>query len=165
MIKNIEHKELIQIIDYDSLTGLFTWGEGRPKGRLLGAIAGSIEPKGYRQIRIKGKLYRAHRLAWFYVNMEWAEQIDHRDRVKDNNKIKNLRNVDNKRNHMNMPLRANNTSGFNGVSIFSGTNKFRAYITVENRQLSLGLFDTPEEAHEARKLADIEFGFDETHGY
>lgn len=44
---------------------------------------------------------------------------------------------------------ANNTSGFRGVSFHKRTGKWQAYISVNRKQFHIGLYDTPEEAHEA----------------
>jgi hypothetical protein len=47
---------------------------------------------GYVQIKISGKLYHAHRLAWLYVYGYMPEkEIDHINRIRDDNRIANLR--------------------------------------------------------------------------
>ena len=46
-------------------------------------------------------------------------------------------------------MNKSNTSGYNGVCKF-GKNRFRAYITVNGKQISLGTYDTALLASEAR---------------
>jgi hypothetical protein len=86
-------------LQYNSETGVFIW---RPRSaddkwwnvRHTGKVAGFMNGKGYRQIRINGKLYRAARLAWLYVHGEWPEnQIDHINRARDDDRLVNLRDV------------------------------------------------------------------------
>lgn len=47
-------------------------------------------------------------------------------------------------------LYAHNTSGYRGVSFNKRDKKFRAYININNKQLSLGYFKTAKEAAKAR---------------
>jgi hypothetical protein len=56
---------------------------------------------GYLRITVLGKSYYAHRLAWFYMNGEWPDQIDHINGIKSDNRIENLRNVTVQQNNQN----------------------------------------------------------------
>ena len=47
----------------------------------------------------------------------------------------------------------NNTSGYNGVSRCKN-GRYRAYIYFQRKQYYLGLYDTPEEAHKIRMIAE-----------
>lgn len=47
-------------------------------------------------------------------------------------------------------LRRNNRSGYRGVSFNKRRQKWNAYMSKNGRQVSVGYFDTPEEAAEAR---------------
>ena len=73
---------LRNLLSYDAETGIFTW-IGKPNGRVAhGAQAGTFLPDGYVRIKLRRKLYLAHRLAWFYVHGVWPEnEIDHINRV------------------------------------------------------------------------------------
>ena len=58
----------------------------------IGDVAGSICKDGYRNIKINGKMYRAHRLIWCIENGEMPPaDVDHINRVRDDNRITNLR--------------------------------------------------------------------------
>lgn len=47
----------------------------------------------------------------------------------------------------------NSKTGIKGVSL-TRTGKYRAYLTIKRKQIHLGLFDTPEEAAQARKIGE-----------
>ena len=49
-------------------------------------------------------------------------------------------------------IRSNNKSGYRGVAIHKQTNKWRAYIGINGRQVPLGLFPTSLEAAKARDM-------------
>ena len=80
--------------------------------------------------------------------------IDHIDRNKNNNRRSNLRMCTPQENSRNCNLSSNNTSGISGASFKKDRNKWRAYITVNNKQISLGSFKNIEEAICARLRAE-----------
>ena len=90
-MEKISHERLTHLLHYDPDTGIFTWkdisGERPMGGKLPGSIAGCLHQhnsgntKNLRPLILIGveyRLYRAHRLAWFYVHKEWPKSsIDH----------------------------------------------------------------------------------------
>jgi len=74
-------KDLKSNLHYDPDTGVFTWLKFRSRYAKVGAVAGCVENhhsgKKYLTINFAGKLYLAHRLAWFYVHGIEPNQIDH----------------------------------------------------------------------------------------
>src|SRR5512135_183213 len=85
--------EARKLISYDCDTGLITWKVSRGKAK-SGDIAGYVNGEGYICIKIKGKMYLAHRLAWLMNYGEWPNGIiDHIDHNKQNNSLENLRDV------------------------------------------------------------------------
>ena len=86
-------------LSYDLITGTFTWKvrSDVPKStntRMAGKPAGTIaKTHGYKVIRISGKLYLAHRLAFLYVLGYIPEFVDHIDRYRTNCSWINLRSV------------------------------------------------------------------------
>ena len=139
---------LQDVLHYDPDNGVFTWRVR--KGRIAaGSVAGVIDNLGYVRICVDQKDYRAHRLAHLWMTGEWPEaDMDHIDGVRANNRWKNLRSVTRSVNLQNRhnPIPASVT-GFLGVSLNHG--KFRARIKLNGKQIGLGNFGTPEEAHAA----------------
>jgi hypothetical protein len=160
--RKLTFSEVRRILDYDPDTGLFRWKHrpemsGQRNGKFAGALAGNVRPDGCIDIKIHGKLYRSHRIAWFWMTGEWpSAQIDHRDLNRGNNKWNNLREATHSQNLWNRGINASNTSGYKGVSYNKGCKKWQAYISVSGRRRHLGLFATPEEAHAAYSLAATE---------
>lgn len=62
-------------------------------GIYAGSIGGTLGDRGYWKIKIDGKLYRVHRLVFFYFNGYCPNEIDHIDENKSNNLIENLRGI------------------------------------------------------------------------
>jgi HNH endonuclease/AP2 domain len=140
---NLTHARLKEVLSYDAETGVFT---------RAGRVSGTLHRLGYRQIGIDGKIYLAHRLAWFFVNGEWPSgDIDHANLDKDDNRIANLREVTKSENQHNRTKQANNSTGFKGV--WKKRNRYSADIWAGGKKVRLGTFATPEEAHEAYKRA------------
>jgi len=138
------------ILDYNRNKGIFIWKTNRSKAVKAGTIAGCIEKRiGYVTIGINGKVYKAHRLAWFYVHGVWPTGlIDHINCKKADNRIANLRNVTAEGNSQNIKKpNKRNKSGFMGVIWFQ--NKWRASMSVNGKSKWLGDYLTPEEAHQA----------------
>jgi hypothetical protein len=75
---NFTHEEFLSMFTYDKITGIFTNKINRNPRAMKGQKAGTVNGKNAVQIRIKGKIYFAHRLAWFYVTGLWpTKNIDH----------------------------------------------------------------------------------------
>ena len=148
MLSDITQERLKELLHYDPETGVFTWLVRLSNRGLVGSHAGSLVA-GYIDIGISSKSYRAHRLAWLYVNGEWPEDaLDHINGDTADNRIKNLRETNKSENGQNVcEARINNQSGFLGVSPKRG--KWRATIMVDGKQTHLGSFDTPELAADA----------------
>jgi hypothetical protein len=121
--------------------------------RFSGKIAGTRHSNGYWQINIGGSIYLSHRIIYYihYGNVPDSLDIDHIDGNRDNSRIENLRLATRSQN-----LR--NSASLRGVVDLAGVSfdkrrKKRPYyarIRVDGgRVVNLGVFKTPEEAHEA----------------
>lgn len=146
---------------YDPETGVFKWkvrsdAKADWNTRWSGKRAGSLFKNGYFYIGINHKDYLAHRLAWFYIHKEWPTvNVDHIDRNPQNNKIGNLRKATQSENLCNKPKRNDNTSGFKGVCLCQTTKRWMARISINQKKIWLGRFDTAELAFEAYKIAAL----------
>jgi hypothetical protein len=139
---------LRELLHYDQDTGEFRW-QMRPSNSVCkGDVAGHVGPNAYRRIRIRGRTYFAHRLAWFYMKGRWARQtIDHRDGDPMNNRWNNLRKATPSQNSANKRRPRNNRSGFKGVFGYRG--KWRATISKNGKSTFLGTYPTPLAAYDA----------------
>ena len=83
---------IYNLLHYNPDTGLFMWKERRSPACTKGWFTGNVNGRGYATIRIDGKLYLAHRLAWLLMTGSFPQKrLDHIDRNKLNNKFNNLR--------------------------------------------------------------------------
>jgi len=137
-------------LEYDRESGIFRWRVSPNRRIPVGTIAGT-ETRGRVQIKICGRLHRAHRLAWLYVYGKWPDKcIDHIDGNATNNRINNLRDVDHSVNNSNRHrCQRNNKLGVLGVSEASNKCGYRARIGHKH----IGTFKTIEMAKEAYMLA------------
>lgn len=139
---------LRELLHYDADTGLFTWRVRTAHRVQVGNVAGSPHGKHW-GIRVGGRMYLAHRLAWLYVTGAFpAEFIDHINTVGTDNRFVNLREATRKLNAENI-RRANSNCKLGLLGVSKNGRRFAARITVGGRQHHLGQFDTPEEAHTA----------------
>ena len=145
------------LLSYDADTGAFTHRAlSSVKSRAkIGEVAGGPRKDGYYAVKVDGRLYPAHRLAWAYVTGEWpTQQIDHINGDKMDNRFSNLRDVNTSQNKQNTRVaRIDNTSGMLGAHKCAGTQKWKAQIRVDGKLKYLGLYATPAAAHEAYVLA------------
>ena len=142
---NLTQSRLKELLHYNADTGVFTWLVAS-RSRKVGQVAGS-DNKGYRLIKIKGKSYRAHRLAWLYVHGKLPDNdIDHINGVRDDNRIANMRDVTNSVNGQNRKL-ANKGSVTGLLGVSKSRKGFKSQIRLEGKQVYLGTYLTPEQAY------------------
>lgn len=130
-MKYPSHARVLQELRYDPLTGFFFWRRYRVN-RKMGQPLGSKLPNGYLTIRLDGKTYYNHQLAWLYVTGEWPKSpLDHANREKDDNRFENLRLADHSKNSMNTDIRINSSTGVTGVYFNPVNNNYNCYITLD----------------------------------
>lgn len=131
---------------YESDIGLLFWRVNRGTAK-IGAQAGTKNGNGYKQVKIFGKIYFCHRLAWLHFYGKWPiKDIDHINRIKTDNRIVNLREVTHSENMRNRGLLKTNKSGYQGVLWSKLMNRWRACICVNNKIKHIGFYETAEEA-------------------
>src|ERR1700730_2878877 len=155
--EDITLAQLHEVLHCDPVTHDFTWRVSRGVMK-AGERAGNIH-KGYRIIKIYGRSYRAHRLAWFYFTGRWPEDLlDHIvNGTGSDNRSNNLRSVNNQQNTCNRGVPKNSTSGFKGVTWHRQHRKWYAQIMVNGRKIFLGLFDNPVHAAVAYRQAALKY--------
>jgi hypothetical protein len=149
----ITRARLREVLQYDSATGEFHWLKRLSRPIRVGDVAGALEINGYWKISIKGRQYRAHHLAWFYMTGKWCPGcIDHRDGDRANNRWDNLRRATRSQNCANRRRPRNNKCGFKGVTRME-SGRWRAAIHKLGQRHHLGTFPTPQAAHAAYMTA------------
>ena len=142
-------ERLKEVLNYEPDTGVFTWLH-KTGSKSSGSVAGTPHKNGYCiRIMIDRKCYRAHRLAWLYMTGEWPSlEIDHKNTDGQDNRWVNLRHSDRYLNMQNQrTAHSNNKNGLLGVS--KQGRKYRARITHNDNNTSLGMHNSPEDAHKA----------------
>lgn len=150
MTSPIAANDLKEIISYDPASGGFLWKVSRSKKVKVGARIGSWDLYGYQTVRIDGRSYKLHRLAWLYMTGEWpVGDVDHINGVRHDNRFSNLRDVPRGQNLENR--RAANPGKKSGLPLGVHRERyaFSARISRDNCSIVLGHFPTPEEASAA----------------
>ncbi|HBC8488047.1 TPA: HNH endonuclease [Escherichia coli] len=155
------------------LNNIFSYQNGelfwkiRPAKQIsIGSKAGAPNKRGYILIGYKGKLYRRSRLVWELHKGPIPEghQIDHINHCTWDDRIENLRLVLPSDNSKNLSRAINNSTGVTGVYFNKKACKFQAYIQINGLKKYLGLYDTIEDAKQARKQAEEHYKFHANHG-
>lgn len=150
-------EKINELLEYNRETGEFNWKVSR--GPIKAGETAGQKWVDYIRIKIDGKSYQAHRLAWLIITGcdPAASMVHHKDADKQNNKADNLELA---------------TPSENACITLRGEPKcyqrtgnrrqyFQACYTLDKKKITLGTFKTAEEAckvgREARRIAR---GFD-----
>lgn len=144
-------------LHYEQHSGQFIWKERQDRsrqwnGRYAGTVAGykvGLQNNAYIALSLFNYPILAHRLAFLWMTGSIPSLIDHIDGNGLNNSWSNLRPATRIQNGANSSLSKSNTSGFKGVSFNKRIGKWRASISCGRKQISLGHFETAEDAHAA----------------
>lgn len=131
-------ERLRQVLDYDAQSGVLRWliSSGKAKA---GKRAGCVDGQGYTAIKVEGRTYLAHRLAWAHFYGVWPDQIDHRNGHRSDNAIANLRNATRAQNNRNVSKASQpKSSRYKGVCWCKTNKRWSAYIRVDRRLKNLG---------------------------
>jgi len=161
----ITQEQLKYLLTYDPNTGNFYWKNPK-KPSMVGKLYGTLDKrKGYLTGKLLGKGYKLHRLACLYMTGIFPpEQIDHRNGMPSDNRWSNLRAVSNSINQKNTSRRIDNSSGVTGVNWEKFENKWKSQIQVDGTKIYLGKFEKFSDAADARKNAEMLYGFYKNHG-
>ena len=146
------------MITQQRLRELFDYSDGKlirrisVKGSHKGTVIGTEKPKGYVVAVVDGEMFRVHHLVWMYFNGEFAVELDHINRVRNDNRIENLRECNHSQNLGNSRPRVHK---YKGVSLCKQTQRWVAQLAGKK----LGRHDTIEEAAIAyNKAAVVHYG-------
>lgn len=160
-----EHEYVLSMYHYDPETGIFTYKKSsgcRKAGQEVGWADASNGIK-YLITKVRRQKTRLHRLAFFYMEGRWPNQIDHINGDGTDNRWANIREVFDSENNMNTKVLKNNKTGIHGVNWYKN-RCWRAYISVDRKQIPLGYFDSFFDACCARKSKENALGFHPNHG-
>lgn len=140
-------EDIKQFLSYDPETGVFTWAKNIGTRFRAGDIAGNTQHDGYYRIGFKGRLYYAHKVAWFLVyGFQPGKELDHINGNRSDNRIANLRLASRAENTRNVPVKKTSKTGVKGVHRRKESGTFRAHCQVNGITHWLGTFKTLEEA-------------------
>lgn len=153
--KTLTQEYLKECIDYNPDTGSWKWKitEG---GGIYGDDAYNTG-KTSLQTRILGKKYTTNRLIWFYMTGEFPSKevfVLNKNNIMTDLRWDNL--VIGTHSEQQQKKKVISKTGFKGVSFHKTNKKYQAQITRSGKQIHLGYFSTPEEAHEAYMKAAAE---------
>ena len=132
-------------VDLESRSGL-VWIKRPARNVFPGSPAfASVGRSGYYHGCLKGKTYLAHRVVFAITNGFMPDEVDHIDGNKRNNHPENLRSVTRSENQH------NRVEG--GVAFHRKRNRYQARIQVNLKKVSLGYYNTYDEANEAYLMA------------
>lgn len=166
------------LLQYDQVTGVFNWKARPPINRsnnmfnalFAGSRAGSVSRSkrsktSYIVIKIEGKTYKAHRIAFIIMTGSAPEQVDHIDHNGMNNAWENLRASDSKDNSRNLPKQVSNKSGYIGVNWHKSAKKWQARAVDKNGfRVDLGRYSDINDAIHVRAEYEKKFGYFEHRG-
>jgi len=131
-----------------------------------GKVAGGVDSHGYVTLHFLGHFLKAHRVIFTLMTGQQPEgEIDHINHNRSDNRWSNLRDVPKRQNSLNQKRHCTNKTGVTGVSYVKNISKYIAYIYRDNKQHRIGYYESIAEAAEARRLAEIEYGFHPNHGH
>ena len=157
--------ELRHAIIYDPENGLVRRTKKTSHNCKMGWTRGNMLLSGYFALSLFRKQFLVHRLVWaIHYGCFPSGNIDHENQIRTDNRISNLRDVSCLDNNRNQRMLNTNTSGVTGVYWNSANRKYVSQISILNRVIYLGSFESIEDASIARKAAEEKYGFHQNHG-
>lgn len=145
---------LREVLSYDPETGEIRTRVAR-RGTPVGKLITAKMSDGRISLTVDGIKLHGHHVAWAMQHGRWADgYVLHRNGDKSDNRIANLEGVTVAEACRRNARPSNNTSGIRGVAKASHRDCFRAYISIADKQIHLGFFDSIHDARRAREAAE-----------
>ena len=147
-----------EFLEYQPLTGKFILKKKTGFKGVVGREVGSLKPNGYVAIQFDGYRTFAHRLAWVWMTGAWPTEIDHKNGNRSDNRWDNLRECTRQQNNGNRHVQRKYKyhdlpRGVIRCRNRGGSISYHGRIIVNEKQIHLGSYSTPEEAHAAYSQA------------
>ena len=143
-------KTQTEAITQERLRQLFTYCDGallnnvvRRNKANIGLPAGYKTKRGYTNIRIGSRIYKAHRLIFMHQHGFMPQVVDHIDGDTSNNRIENLRACSTSQNGMN---RSGSYAKTGHRNVYARGSKFQVHMKHEGQGHYIGTFDCIHEA-------------------
>lgn len=138
---------LVELLDYSPETGVFFWK--KRTGRCsAGKPGGTVTKWGYVRIRIDGRPYAAHRLAFLWMTGSIPPEVDHINGDRADNRWANLRPATNQQNKWNRVVQSRSRTGVKGVCGRTD-GRFEVRIRRDGTNKYIGSYRTLAEAKSA----------------
>ena len=163
---NLKRNTLNKMFNYDGDSGKLYHAYDKRGNALKGVEAGWLTNNGYREVQIHLKTYKVHRVIYTMMLGEVKKQlhIDHINHIRDDNRLENLRLVLPNQNMKNKSEYKNNSSGVVGVHWNKKSKNWVARINIKGERKSLGSYLKFTDALDARKNAEVLYGYHKNHG-
>lgn len=124
---------------YDDGSGRVLWVRNPARGRRkAGTPAGHDTKSGYRMVKYQGALFMESHVVWVLTHGSWpVGMVKPRDGDPQNTKVENLR----------LDSESDRESGLPAGVVVTDNGQFKAFIYRKTNHY-LGIFNTPQEAHE-----------------
>ena len=114
-----------------------------------GSVAGHKTTRGYINIKVDQRMYKAHRLIFLYHYGYMPEIVDHIDCDPSNNRLENLRACDKSQNGMN---RSGGYSATGHRNVYRHGGAYQVHMRKKGKQHFVGTFNSLEDAVHAANV-------------
>lgn len=137
----LTQKRLREVLNYDPVTGIFTFAKGKRKGKIAGT---SHDPRGFLKVQIDNQRHLLHRLAWLWMTgtmPRWS--VEHINGDRTDNRWENLREGQRPQKAI---YRAPWRESTSIPGVWQVGDHFEAMVDVGGVTINLGAFETQEAA-------------------
>ena len=136
---------LQELFEYQD--GSLFWRKSRKNWIKPGQAAGSPSSNGYINVRVDGRMMKAHRVIYAYHHGYYPEFVDHINGVRTDNRIENLRPCTRTQNGQNQKGRTEKRN------TFVKKGRYGVSLKVNGKQIHIGYFGSQAEASTAAEQA------------